>query len=323
MLLDLMIAALLQGAPEAAVVEPVAPVIREIARGVYLAPESDYPGRGPDGNSVLFDAPEGLVLVDTGRHELHSGAILAFAEARGRPIAAIVNTHWHLDHSSGNHRIKARHPQARLYASNAAARTLADGMLAANYALGRTRWENERDTLEPERRARLRNFLDTMENLSPDVAIGHSQRMRLGGRRFDVRFAANAVTEGDVWLYDRRARIAVLGDLVTLPAPYLDTACPDGWRAAMAEIWATPFRLAVPGHGAPMTRAEFATYRGALEAYLDCVGGETPVAQCGTVWAEAAAPLLGESATAIEYANEYAAFLRDNGGRAPECRAPR
>lgn len=318
MLLALVLSIALQGAPATAA---DAPVIREIAHGVYLAPDADVADNGPDGASVIFEAPQGLVVVDTGRHETHSDAIMAFADARDRPIVALVNTHWHLDHSSGNYRIKARFPEARLFASNAAERALTTGFLAQNYTLGRTRWETERNTLEPDRRARLRSFLDVMENLRPDTVIDRSQRTRLGGRSFEMRLARNAVTDGDLWLYDRRTRIAVVGDLITLPAPYLDTACPEGWRAALAEIWATPFHVAVPGHGAPMTRADVAIYRQAFDAYLACVHGTLPPEQCGAVWADAAAPLLWEGARAAEYAAEYVPYLRENGGKAPDCQA--
>lgn len=301
---------------------PQPPEIREIVRGVYLAPDSDYEGQGPDGNSVLFRSGRGFIAVDTGRHDWHTNALIDFAVAQRRPVTAIVNTHWHLDHSSGNYRIKARYPGVQLYASTAGVNARETGLLAQNYALGQQRWANEQATLEPARRARLRDFLDVMENLTPDVVIDRSGRMRIGGRSFDVHFAAHAVTEGDVWLYDRRTRIAVLGDLVTLPAPYLDTACPDGWRAAMDEIWRTPFRIAVPGHGAPMSRAQFATYRDALNIYLDCVKGSEPVATCSAAWARAAAPLLSDDRLAIEYAAEYATHLRENNGRSAECKAP-
>src|SRR6185295_18192783 len=58
--------------------------------------------RGPDGNTVIFQAPRGLVVVDTGRHPAHQDKLIAHARKLGAPIAAIVNTHWHLDHSGGN-----------------------------------------------------------------------------------------------------------------------------------------------------------------------------------------------------------------------------
>jgi hypothetical protein len=75
--------------------------------------------RQPDGNTVVFDAPDGLVVLDTGRHPEHSQKILEFATQAGRPIVAVMNSHWHLDHVSGNPRLRARYPALKVYASNA------------------------------------------------------------------------------------------------------------------------------------------------------------------------------------------------------------
>ena len=105
---------------------------RELAHGVHFIPGAFLPGRGPDGNTVVFDAPEGLIVIDTGRHAWHAEAILAFAQARRRPIAAILNTHWHLDHATGNARLRAAFPNAPLYATSAVDAT---GMRPAATAL--------------------------------------------------------------------------------------------------------------------------------------------------------------------------------------------
>ena len=74
---------------------------------------------GPDGNTVVIDAPRGLIVFDTGRHPEHARAILDYAKARGRPIAAIVNSHWHLDHTTGNWDIRQAFPRVDVYASGA------------------------------------------------------------------------------------------------------------------------------------------------------------------------------------------------------------
>src|SRR5690349_3277318 len=75
--------------------------------------------KGPDGNTIVLDAPKGLIVFDTGRHPEHAQAILDYAKARRRPIAAIVNSHWHLDHTTGNADIRAVYPTAPVYQSNA------------------------------------------------------------------------------------------------------------------------------------------------------------------------------------------------------------
>src|ERR1044072_6529507 len=87
----------------------------------HLIPRKIAPGgrKDPAGNSIFLDAPPGLILVDTGRHPEHAAALLAYARARGRPIAAIFNTHRHLDHSTGTKELRADCPAAPLYARNA------------------------------------------------------------------------------------------------------------------------------------------------------------------------------------------------------------
>lgn len=304
---------------------PAAPV--ELAHDVHLIRGAEPPDRGPDGNTIVIAAPDGLIVVDTGRHTFHSDSILEFARNQRRPIAAIVNTHWHLDHSSGNARLKTAFPKARVYTTRAIDRALADGgFLVRN--LARTRATlNKPETPEIEK-DEIRIFLATMderEALRPDVAIERSRNMRIAGRPLDVRVTDGAVSDADVWLYDPRTRIAVIGDLVTVPVPYFETACPDRWRAAMDQVWATPFETAIPGHGRPMTREQFNMYRNALGAFIVCARSDAPAARCGTDWVDAVAPLIGndpeqrKAASAdIEY---YVGYLRDNGGKSPDCLA--
>jgi glyoxylase-like metal-dependent hydrolase (beta-lactamase superfamily II) len=307
----------------AQVTAPAAPPPREIARGVTLLPGGFEPGRGPDGNTIVFDAPDGLVIVDTGRHVWHSDGILAYAEARGRPIEAIINTHWHLDHSSGNGRLKARYPGARVYTTSAIDRVIAPGgFLTRNLEGARGMLGAEISAVQ---REEVQIFLTTMETpqvLRPDVVIERSQRMRLAGRRFDVHVTDGAVTDADVWLYDRRSRIAVIGDLVTLPAPFFETACPDRWRAALDEVWETPFRTVIAGHGEPMTREQFATWRSAYGAFIDCVNSTAEATQCASGWRDGVAQFLTDDragAAAQQMGEYYVGYLRQHGGKSPDC----
>src|SRR5262245_49036911 len=85
----------------------------------HLIPGAVPFDKGPDGNTIIFDAPKGLIIFDTGRHPEHAQAILDYAKQRRRPIAAIVNSHWHLDHTTGNWDIRQAYPHVAVYASNA------------------------------------------------------------------------------------------------------------------------------------------------------------------------------------------------------------
>ncbi|MGE0044135.1 MAG: MBL fold metallo-hydrolase [Hyphomonadaceae bacterium] len=317
-------AALLLGAAQAPPPPAAAPPI-QIAEGVTLLPGAFAPGRGPDGNTIVFDAPEGLIVVDTGRHTQHSDGILAFAQARARPIAAIFNTHWHLDHSSGNVRLKAAYPNARVYTSNAIDRALT-GFIARNLEAARASLAQDMPDVQRDETNIFIETMQTPDSLRPDAPIERSGVMAVAGRTLDVRVAANAVTEADVWLYDPQTRVAVVGDLVTFPAPFFETACPNEWRMALSAVSATPFETVIPGHGAPMNREQFETYRRAYGAFIDCVSSSIAADACGADWARRIDIFLAddqERRGAARFAEYYVGFLRQNGGRSPDCQATR
>lgn len=305
---------------------PAPPTAREIAPDTFLLPGAVPEDRGPDGNTVVITAPSGLIVIDTGRHPWHSDGILDFARRRQRPVAVIVNTHWHLDHSSGNRRVKAEYPDAQLYTTRAVDRALApDGFLTRNLNAERARKPDPNMSAARKEAAEL--FSATMEasgSLRPDVAIEQSGTRSLAGRPLALRVAANAVTDADLWLYDEKTGVAVIGDLVTLPAPFFETACPARWQEALDQVWALPFRLAVPGHGEPMTRTQFDAYRGAFARFRTCAASDAEPAACATGWRKDVDSLLATDAArrqATEFATYYVAFLRKNGGASPDCLA--
>ena len=302
------------------------PQPQTVVPGVWLISGGIQPNRQPDGNTVIFAAPEGLVVMDTGRHVWQRRAILDFAKAQGRPIVAIVNSHWHLDHVSGNAELKRAYPGVKVWASSAI-----DGALAGFLPKGA---EANRKLLAdgglpPETVDDIKGDIATVENgqaLRPDVVVSASGDRVIGGLKLAVYLAPHAATDGDVWVYEPRSRVAAIGDLVTLPAPFLDTACAAGWRAALDRVWAVPFKTAIPGHGAPMTRAQFALWRGAFNALIDCAASGRDKQACAADWTAATAELRGADAREARRAQgmtEYyvADVLRAHGGNSAYCSA--
>ena len=117
-------------------------------------------------------------------------------------------------------------------------------------------------------RDEVRRFLAVMDNpdsLRPTRPVTGSGDMTIAGRRLRVNLAAYAATEGDIWIHDAAAGLVVAGDLVVAPLPFMDTACPEGWRRALDEIAATPFATLIPGHGEPMDRAAFLAWRARVQ----------------------------------------------------------
>src|SRR5258706_15749310 len=304
---------------------PAVPTPQPVATGVWLISGGILPNHDPDGNSVIFQAAAGLIVMDTGRHDWHARAILALARERGQDIIAIVNSHWHLDHVSGNPALRAAYPGLRVYASDAIDGAL-KGFLPASAKESAAYLDDP--TVPEETRADIRLDLATIQQgaaLRPDVVISASSARALGGRKFRLNLAPHAATSGDVWLFDPHSGIAALGDLVTLPAPFLDTACPEGWKSALAKVSAAPFRIAIPGHGAPMQRPQFLLYRRSFESFIDCSRSDRPKESCAADWAQAVRPLLSADPLEMRRSQvkfgDYVDVLRANGGRGKELRA--
>ena len=266
------------------------------------------------------------MVFDSGRHRWHRQAILDFATVQGSPIVAIVNSHWHLDHVSGNPGLKAAYPGARVYASDAI-RGARAGFLKDSVNSARE-YLNSPD-LAAETAEDIRNDLATTEDgsaLEPDVVITESATHVLGGRKLELKLSANGPTAGDVWLFDPASRIVAVGDLVTLPVPFFDTACVAGWKSALAQVWATPFEMLVPGHGRPMSRAEFAQYRTAFAGFIDCSNSTRDKAECAAGWAGDLAAVLAVNAMDRRRTEQMAVYyldevLRPNGGNSKFCQA--
>ena len=289
--------------------------IMPVAPGVDLIPGNFVPNHQPDGNSVIFRAPEGLVVIDTGRHVEHSQRILDYAKAANLPIKAVVNSHWHLDHIGGNARVRTAYPDMQVYASGAIddamhgflagyRKQLEDAIAQAKDASKAQPWRDEVA------------IIDSGHALYPDVTIDKTQTRRIAGHDFVVHLQSHAVTAGDVWVFDPKTRVLAAGDLVTLPVPFLDTACPAHWRSALAELAHADFKTLVPGHGAPMSRAQFETYRKAYTNLLACASSDKNKTACIDGWIADAKPLLGD--TDPGFVKSLLDYYVDNSLRAPE-----
>jgi len=272
-------AALLVAVPVAALAQP-----RPLDGGVEWLAGRFVPGAQPDGNTVLIEGPDGWIVVDSGRHPAHAQAILDRIRAGGKPLRAIVNTHWHLDHIGGNRALKAAYPQAQVIASDAIVEARS-GFLAEYRRQLQGEIANA-STPEQQRAAYQREIavIDDSAASTPDLRIGELVPMLVAGRGLSLGLERDAVTGGDVWVYDAASQVLAAGDLVTLPAPLLDTACPERWMQAIERISTLRFRWLVPGHGDPMGRGQFVIYRESYQRLLRCSASDAPAQACIDGW---------------------------------------
>ena len=328
MSLSALVVAMVLSTQEAAVApatpSPQPPSPQRLAEQVWLIPGGFPAGREPDGNTVVFGVGDGLAVFDTGRHLWHGQAISDFIAADGRPLAAIVNSHWHLDHTSGNLELKPANPGATVFASRAVDGAI-EGFMRPSVAAGRDYIASgQAPATMIEDVTRDIAVIEQAESLKPDVYVEADGPLPVGDRSVQLRVAAHAATDADLWLWHPASGVAAVGDLITLPVPFLDTACPRQWREALDAVWATPFTLAVPGHGRPLNRAEFDVYRQAFGALNDCIGTDREPRACAADWAGAITGLVEtdrERRLAVSMTAGYVESLRQTGGASRHCKA--
>jgi glyoxylase-like metal-dependent hydrolase (beta-lactamase superfamily II) len=261
---------------------------RTLAPGVVLVPGGFAAGQQPDGNSLLLKGEGGWLLIDSGRHRVHTEAALA---AAGGSVRAVLNTHWHLDHIGGNAWLRSQRPGLEVWASPAVARALAPDGWLDRY---RRQLVEAMPSAPPEQAAVMHvdlELLNQADALRPDHEIKTASPLDIADRHLQVGLET-AVSGGDLWVLDTASGTLAAGDLVTLPVPFFDTACPPAWREALARLSAQPFKRLVPGHGPVMSRADFERWRSGFNALLDCADQGLHPAACAAVWRAHAEPWL-------------------------------
>lgn len=269
------------------------------------------PGRSPDGNSLILYGPEGAFVIDSGRHAEHLTAIRQGLSGIGMTPAAIVNTHWHLDHVSGNPALKAAFPDIKVYGTSAIDGALS-GFLAKSAESSRKALAA--GSIPASAIADVEGDLATIargSELRPDIAVDESRDMTIAGRPLSLRVARHAVAGRDLWIYDAVEKRAIVGDLVTVPVPFLDTACPEGWLKALDEVAASSAEQIIPGHGPIMTTADFNQWHAAFGDFIACAKGTGALETCSAGWLSRAAKWIGsDTVRAKAMADYYGELIR-------------
>lgn len=239
--------------------------------GIYLHTRSD-PLAGPiDGNSTVILNDKDVFVVDTHINPAATRAVIArIREITDNPVTHVINTHWHDDHTNGNHAYRQAFPEARIIAHRATRASLEEEWEAMEDQRRRT-YESIRgrdlhrvaDSIEgddPQRAIGLRMFagyrdaldpeLATMELVYPDLVFDDRLVFDRGGRTIVVQWMGRGNTEGDavVWLPDDKLLIS--GDVLVAPIPYAFDSPIVEWIGTLQRLAELGADRIVPGHGA-------------------------------------------------------------------------
>jgi glyoxylase-like metal-dependent hydrolase (beta-lactamase superfamily II) len=252
----------------------------QVADGVYTLNQGDEFHIQPRGNVGVIEQSNGVVLIDSGGSPDGAEQVIALVRSMtGKPVTAIVITHWHGDHALGVSRLLEEWPQARVISTKPTRDMLgsvdanrfmpgddaaANAVYLANIEAGVSylRDASKDDALAAEERAGFSRAASEYEQFGREMALARrvapsevfERSMMLSDTTHPVElmFPGRANTAGDAVAWLPRQKIVFTGDVVVVPIPYGFNAYPESWITVLENIRGLGYRVLVPGHGRPM-----------------------------------------------------------------------
>ena len=244
--------------------------VTKLAEGVYEIQHKDPLDGSASGNTTVIIGERQVFVVDS--CFLPSAAREDIAQIRqwtSRPVAFVLNTHFHNDHNLGNRAYMDAFPSVTIIAH---AETKKDmdmfgpgsasreekGIAALKQMLetGKTR---DGQALTPEEKTEVKNALtrriqivDEIKQVafqSATLTFEHDFTVDVGNREVQVKFMGRGNTAGDAVVYLPKEKIVVAGDLVVYPIPYIYDGYPTEWIQTLQNLAQLDADSIVPGHG--------------------------------------------------------------------------
>jgi cyclase len=193
---------------------------------------------GAGGNVTLLRSADGVLLVDGGARAHSAQLLKAVREIAGTArVHTLFNTHWHADQTGSN----------------------------ATLGAGGTRiiaHENTRLWLgtDVEEKWEQRVYQPLPKIAQPNQTFYTTGSLAFGGEQIDYGYLPQAHTDGDIYVFFRKANVLVAGDVVSVGAFPIIDYCTNGWIGGVGTALQSLLDLAdektqvVPGLGAAQNR---------------------------------------------------------------------
>ncbi len=195
---------------------------------------------GAGSNVVLFNSPEGALLVDGGTADRSADLLKVVAEQTGgRPVRVLFNTHWHPESTGSNDALGKTgvkiiaHENTKLWMSTEF----------------HVQWQNR--TYKPRAKEAL-----------PNETFYTTGKLTFGNEEIRYGHLGQAHTDGDIYVYFPGPNVLVTGDLFTVGTyPILDWST-GGWTGGLSRAHGQLVELTdaqtrvIPGSGPVQTQAD-------------------------------------------------------------------
>ena len=250
--------------------------IQKVAADAYFA--LAYPWALPNSNAAVFVNSSDVLVVDAQSHPAAAAALIAQIkkEVTSKPVRWLVNTHFHWDHTQGNHAYATTGNRVDIVASKTTKQLMSQLLVPRlrtaldsaspgprgsqqvarqlqdlHQRLGKATSKAEKEPLQ-ERIAQLESFATEMKAFEPTLpTITFDKSYVIREKDYDLRleFHGYGHTAGDIVVYCPQKRVIVTGDAYHPGFPGFIDSYPQLWPKAIDSMSSLQFDHILPGHG--------------------------------------------------------------------------
>jgi cyclase len=300
--------------------------IEKVADGTYFA--KARPGAVTNCNAAIFENSSDVLVVDAHSKPSASAALIAQIkkEITAKPVRYVVNTHFHWDHTQGNHSYRAAENKIDFIASEPTKKLMSD-LAEKRLQLSLAAVPQQIDALEgraaksksavekswcDNRIRQLRAYQAELQNYHlelPTITFGKSYVINDKAHDLHIEYHGHAHTGGDVVVFCPQARAVATGDMILGTLPFIADGFPRVWPKTIDSVGKLSFNHVMPGHGpAQHDRQPMTNERNYIEELAERVGTGK---KAGKTAAELQAEITVESLKSIQ-SNRYAEYLMAN-----------
>jgi glyoxylase-like metal-dependent hydrolase (beta-lactamase superfamily II) len=221
------------------------------------------------------------------------------------PVSFLIDSHFHNDHNLTNRVYLDAFPGLTIVAHVETKKDMdlfgpgsADRVEGSNVRLQRmldSGKNREGRTLTAEEQIQLKEALAHRIPLTKELAAVAYQAptstferdfaIDLGNRAVEIKFLGRGNTAGDAVVYLPKEKIAVAGDLVVYPIPYIYDGYPSEWVGTMDRLAGLDATSIVPGHGPIMhDKTYLLLIRDLLKSAVDQMNAQRTSGSRSTTW---------------------------------------
>jgi cyclase len=219
-------------------------------------------------NAAIFVNANDVLVVDS--HSKPSAAASLIAqikkEVTPNPVRYVVNSHFHWDHTQGNHAYRAAESKIDFIASEATKKLMSDLALQRLKAslddvpkqidALRARAAKASSAAEKafcaQQIAQMQAYQQEMKNYAlklPTITFATSHVIKDKAHDLHIEFHGHAHTAGDVVVYCPQKRAVSSGDMIHGILPFIADGFPKTWPKTIDSVAALDFNRLMPGHG--------------------------------------------------------------------------